>query len=79
MVKASEAASSWAEKRRSNTQDLWAEPDVVYGATLYAALLYQSRSAPQGFAGYEESGIYSGSQEALFRARDLVGLDPVIA
>jgi hypothetical protein len=81
MVSASEAATSWAEKRRSNTEptDLWAEPDVTYGATLYAALLYQSRSAPQGFSGYDETGVYSSSQEALFRARDLVGSDPVIA
>jgi hypothetical protein len=78
---AAAAASSWVEKRRSATDpvDLWLDPAVAYGGVLYGALLYQSRSTPQGFAGYDETGVTSQSQEALFRARDLVGSDPVVA
>ena len=80
--RAAAAATSWAEHRRSATDpvDLWADSDVSYGGLLYGALLYQSRSAPSGFSGYDESGVFGGvSQEALFRARDLVGHDPVVA
>ena len=77
--RAAEAATRWAENRRSMTDPdvLWLKEDVMYGAILYGALLFQSRSAPQGFAGYEDGP--SQSTEALFRARDLVGSDPVFA
>ena len=79
VTEAALAATKWAQNRRSMTPSdtLWLQDDVMYGATLYGALLFQSRSAPQGFAGYEDGP--SQSMEALFRARDLVGSDPVYA
>lgn len=76
------AACMWTAKRRCNTAtvDLWLEPDVNLGTILYAALLYQARSTPAGFAGYDEVALATDtSTEALWRARELVGLDPVTA
>jgi hypothetical protein len=76
------AACMWTVKRRCNTppQDLWVDPDVVQGTVLYAALLYQARSTPAGFAGYDQVALATDtSTEALWRARELVGLDPVVA
>ena len=58
---ATAASTTWVEKRRSWTDPvlLWDEPDVVLGAITYAGLLYQSRSAPQGFDGYSDLGTYT--------------------
>jgi hypothetical protein len=72
----------WTVKRRCNTDParLWLDADVVQGAVLFAALLYQARSTPAGFAGYDEVALATDtSTEALWRARELVGLDPVVA
>ena len=74
-----DAARQWAEDRRNLTDPtiLFTLPRVHKGAVLYAALLYQARSTPQGFAGYEDAP--SISTEGLYRARELVGADPGFA
>jgi len=74
-----DAARQWVEDRRNMTDPtiLWTNPRVHKGGVLYAALLYQARSAPQGFDGYED--VFGSSAEALYRARDLVGADPGFA
>ena len=74
-----DAARQWVEDRRCLTDRtiLWTNPSIHKGGVLYAGLLYQARSAPQGFDGYED--VYNSSTEALFRARDLVGADVVVA
>jgi hypothetical protein len=77
-----QAARVWVENRRCNTppEQLWQSADVVLGGILYGALLYQSRATPLGISGYEEANLYNpASPDALYRARDLVGLDPVTA
>lgn len=79
---AATAATSWAEGRRCNTDPvaLWAMEDVKYGGLLYGALLYQARVTPAGVVGYsDDPAAYSSTMEALYRARDLVGQDPVVA
>lgn len=79
---ATDAAIVWAQNRRSliDPFTLFEDPAIHYGAKLYAALLVLSASTPAGFAGYDETGVYeSSTMEALFRARDLVGHDAVIA
>lgn len=80
--RAADAATAWVEGRRSNTDPvaLWAAADVQLGGILYGALLYQARVTPAGLPGYsDDPGVFSQTTEALFRARDLVGSDPVIA
>lgn len=82
VARAADAATAWVEGRRSNTDPvmLWTAPDVQMGGLLYAALLYQARVTPAGLPGYsDDPGTYSQTTEALFRARDLVGSDPVVA
>jgi hypothetical protein len=49
----------------------------VAGASLFAQLLYQARATPSGLAGYDEAYAPGGTTDALFRARELVGYDPV--
>jgi hypothetical protein len=75
------SAVSWAQKRRCTTDPdaLWAEDDAVQGATLFAAMLYQSRATPSGIAGYDEAALSTAQPDALYRARELVGLDPVVS
>lgn len=83
MVAVVGAAVEWVMQRRSRTHpaDLWDSPSVRMGAVLYAALLYQSRSTPAGFPGYEEAGGYwsTPTDNAMRRVRELVGMDLVIA
>jgi hypothetical protein len=77
-----DAAVDWVAKRRCNTGKdvLWHDADVRLGGVLFAALLYQSRATPLGIAGYDEAALYApGAPDALYRARELVGLDPVVA
>jgi hypothetical protein len=73
------ATIAWVEHRRPYTPqlELWAEPDVVRGALLFAALLYQSRVTPSGLPGYDAED--SDTYEALSRARELVRKSPVVA
>lgn len=76
------AAESWTQRRRSLTDPdtLWAEPDTVHGAVIYAALIYQSRAQPDGFPGYSDLGTADTSAgEAMANVYRLVGSDPVIA
>lgn len=82
VTQATDAAVHWAINRRSLTpvNDLFFDSDVHLGTVLYAALLYQARATPAGFTGYDDSGaVYPQTSEALYRARDLVGSDPVTA
>jgi hypothetical protein len=79
---AAAAASSWVEARRSVTDPvaLWAGEDVQYGALLFGALLYQARVTPSGLPGYsDDPALFAQTTDALFRARELVGNDPVVA
>jgi hypothetical protein len=76
------AAESWVQKRRSLTDptELWVEPDVIAGTLMYAALLYQQRSQPQGFAGMDQLGSYGeDTGMAMSQVFRLVGSDAVIA
>jgi hypothetical protein len=76
------AAQRWVEKRRSTTDpaELWADPDVVLGGVMYAALLYQQKAQPQGFAGMDALGTYSeDTGMAMVNIYRLVGSDAVVA
>jgi hypothetical protein len=76
------AAQAWVEKRRCKTDpvELWADASVVLGAVMYASLLYQQRSQPQGFPGMDALGTFpedtGAAMSQIFR---LVGADVVIA
>jgi hypothetical protein len=78
---ATDAAVAWAQRRRCNTDpgDLWQEADTRLGAILYATLLYQARATPSGIAGYDEASLLGGAGDGLYRAKELVGADPVVA
>lgn len=76
------AACEWVEQRRGRSAPdlLWRSERVRKGALLYAALLYQSRSAPSGFPGFEEfAGYQPPADNAMRRIYQLVGKDPVVA
>lgn len=76
------AAVEWAQDRRSLTDPLalWESARVRQGTILYAALLYQAAATPQGFAGYDEFGGGGGmAGDAIWRAKELVGTDVVVA
>jgi hypothetical protein len=78
---ATDAAIAYVHRLRSKTpaDKVFLDPGTHYGGVLYAALLFQSRATPQGFAGYDEGAqSYAQSSEALWRARELIGKDPVI-
>lgn len=77
-----DAAASWVENVARCLTDpaiLWADDRVLEGTVLYAALLYQSRAAPQGFPGYDADIASLELAGAMQNVRRLVGLDPVIA
>jgi hypothetical protein len=76
------AAQKWVERRRCLTDptELWGDADVVLGAVMYAALLYQQRAQPQGFPGMEALGNYpEDTGQAMTNIYRLVGNDPVVA
>jgi hypothetical protein len=79
LTEATLAAIDWAQRRRKRTRPelLWESPSVVSGASLFAQLLYQARATPSGLAGFDEAYAPGGTTDALFRARELVGYDPV--
>lgn len=82
VTQSTKAAERWAINRRSlsDPAQLFYDPDVHLGTVLYAALLYQARATPAGFTGYDDAAAqYPQTSEALYRARDLVGSDPVTA
>ena len=80
---AAAAAVDWAQDRRCYTDPLrlWDSPRVRQGTVLYAALLYQSRAVPAGFGSFDEfgGGGTGLASDAIWRARELVGQDPVVA
>jgi hypothetical protein len=55
---------------------LWSEPNVVQGAVLYAAHLYNVRAAPTGTDMYSDPGASVSVLPEVYR---LIGSDPVIA
>lgn len=76
------SAEAWTQKRRSLTDpvDLWAQPDVILGTVMFAALLYAQRAQPQGFPGMDDLGNYSDDVgQAMTQIYRLVGSDPVVA
>lgn len=76
------AAVDIAQRRRCLTPqpELWGSDAVRTGTILYAALLYQAKATPSGFAGYDEFGGGSGLPgDAIWRAKELIGQDMVIA
>jgi len=78
LVAATDAAESWVELHRSDLP--WQStppplgtalegPHVYQGAVLFAALQYQSRNSPEGFAGFDDAGgiIGVGDSSAMSR------------
>lgn len=79
---AAAAAAEWAQDRRCLTPPpvLWQSDRARQGTILYASVLYQARATPAGLAGYDEfNGGSPISGDAIWRARELVGADPVVA
>lgn len=74
------AASSWVRARRclTNPDDLAADPAVRMGTVLYAALLFQARTEPEGMPGFD-GWQPPGGQTSLAQVYRLVGQDVVIA
>ena len=76
VASSTEAAEAQVELWREDLQlDSWCPPDVLKGGILYAALLYQSRNTPDGFAGFDEGGglIGVGDQQRMTMIYRLVG------
>ncbi len=71
LVQATAAARAAVERRRSELalhtlDDETAPQDVRVGALMWAALIYQQRSAPVGFDGYDAESAFAdaGSKRA---------------
>jgi hypothetical protein len=75
---AAEATVPWVQRYRSLTPPavLWSEPNVVQGAVLYAAHLYNVRAAPSGTDMFADPGASVSVLPEVYR---LIGSDPVIA
>lgn len=81
LVSATAAANAWVEDRRSLTDPLhlWESARVIQGAILYAGLIYQSRSQPEGFPGFSDLGTYSEDYgQSMVQVHRLVGVDVVV-
>ena len=80
LLAACAAATSWVRARRSCTDIdvLAADPAVRYGATLYAALLYQARVEPEGLPSFD-GYMPPGGQSSMGQIHRLVGQDVVVA
>ena len=83
LTRSTAAARAAVERRRSDldfTDETSVPADVRAGAIAWAAVMYQSRSAPSGFAGYdaETALMEAGSRRAeIYR---LIGFRrPVVA
>lgn len=76
-----DAARARVQRRRSLTEPaaLWREADAHRGGVLFGALLYQTRTTPQGMAGFDPESASATSAEAYWRAMDLIGEDLVIS
>jgi len=81
LVLSTAAAKAAVERRRSDLVDSTVDPpafvpvdDVKLGAILWAAILYQSRSAPSGFAGYgDETAVYDALGARRAEVMRLIG------
>ena len=82
---ATAAAKRYVEDRRSDLalQVAGTEPpaDVLLGATIYAALIYQQRVSPTGFAAYGDGAldVPGDTTQAYMRAMRLIGLRRPVA
>lgn len=74
------AATTWVKNRRSLTavDVLAADAAVRYGTTLYAALLFQARTDPEGLPGFD-GWQPPGGQSSMAQIHRLVGQDVVFA
>jgi hypothetical protein len=85
LIASTAAAKAAVERRRSDLElehvDAVAPADVHLGAMLWAGLLYQSRSAPSGFAGYgDETQLYDALGARRAEVMRLIGWRrPVVA
>ena len=80
------AAARWyVQMRRSelglDVAGAEAPPDVKLGTIIYAALIYQQRSSPTGFAAYGDGAVDvpGDSSQAYMRAMRLIGLRRPVA
>ena len=77
---ATSAAKWYVEQRRSDlqlaTSGTVAPDDVKLGTTIYAALIYQQRASPTGYAPYGDGAldVPGDNSQAYFRAMRLIGL-----
>jgi hypothetical protein len=82
IISATDASRAWVQTRRCLTDPtmLWADAGIHQGGVLYAALLYQQRSQPQGFPGMDSLGAF-GEDTGMTMANvyRLVGADVVVA
>jgi hypothetical protein len=72
------AARAAVERRRSDLrlvdEDVVAPDDVHAGAVMWAGLIYQTRNAPSGFAGYgDETAVYDALGARRAEVMRLVG------
>ena len=73
MTDALATADTWAKRQRPDLDAAApARHDVRTAVVLYAALLYKSRSSPQGFDGYSELGDYD-TADAMSNVYRLLG------
>lgn len=81
LVASTAAAKAAVERRRSDIDFASIEDgaatmpaDVELGATIWAGLLYQSRSSPSGFAGYgDETQLYDALGARRAEVMRLIG------
>ena len=82
---ATSAAKWYVEERRSELQLATignaAPDDVKLGTTIYAALIYQQRVSPTGYAAYGDGAldVPGDTSQAYMRAMRLIGLRRPVA
>lgn len=83
LVRSTAAVRAAVERRRSSldfTDDTTVPADVRAGAIAWAAIMYQSRSAPSGFAGYDaETALAEAGSRRAEILRLLGWRRPVVA
>jgi hypothetical protein len=85
LADATAASKRYVEDRRSDL-DLIGSPDpppddVHLGAVIYAALIYQAKASPTGYAAYGDGAIDlpGDNQQAYMRAMRLIGMRRPVA
>ena len=78
LATATAAAKAAVERRRSDLRlledDVVAPGDVMAGAIMWAGLIYQTRNAPSGFAGYgDETMLYDALGARRAEVMRLIG------